>query len=71
MNILNYLIIIWYILNTVYSIKSVYDDIYKKGLDYTILEIIKCSIFIFIIPLGLIVFIMEHKDFIVIKGKKK
>ena len=73
MSILIYSIIIWYVLNTVCSIKFVYDNIYKKGLDYTILDIIVVFI-VFIIPLGLIVFLinfmLEYKDFVVIKGKK-
>ena len=73
MSILIYSIIIWYVLNTVCSIKFVYDDIYKKGLDYTILNIISVLI-ILIIPVGIIVliinFLIEYKDFVVIKGKK-
>ena len=73
MSILIYSIIIWYFLNIICSVKLMYDDIYKKGLDYTILDIIVVFI-VFIIPLGLIVFLinfmLDYKDFVVIKGKK-
>ena len=70
MNILTYLIIIWYILNTVCLTKLVYDDIYKKGFNYTTFDIIMCSVFVFFVPISPIIFIFEYKDFIIIKGKK-